>query len=359
MKSLVYLLALGLFVVSSVAVQAKKEEEAESAEQAYAALEKIFSDKDAEPNRRVFEKLSQGSIAFICERPHDGLTFKLIGRLVNYGVSTIKGRSAELKLEWFQRVQADVAAKQLEEALSVEAKTALLAVEAAMLEGSFKTRRSNEVFRNWRERLDELAKCENSDRFVRDREQGFVEALYPLKPEATEARVRKLAETGGRYTAEWARGELQLIEVRKKPFEMSFKALDGKDVDFSKLRGKYVFLVFWSADAKGLMEQRNALAESERDVGAKNFAVLTVLCDREIDAAKAAEIVAQKKMKWPVLFDGAGEGGVYARQLNVSAKNLPAGFLFDQQGLLIKTNVQMKNAASEVRKLLDAEQAGK
>lgn len=355
MKSLPRVIIVGIAL--SLAVFSPAKDDANSAsltpEQAYAPIEKMLGDKTAQPGKRLFEQLSVASIKFIEDYSREGQSAKLIGRLLNFGVSTLKSSSAEMRLEWYQRVQADVAAKLLDNATTDDAKTALIALDAAMFEGIFRNRRSNEVFRAWRERIDELTERANSDKFVRDREQGFVEVLYPIKSEATETHVRKLVESGGRYTKEWARGELKLIEVRKQPFEAKLTCVDGTVIDFHQLRGGFVYLMFWNSEAKALGEQRASLSEAEARLGKKNLIVITVLCEAGIDAAKAAEIVTQKKIKWPVFFDAGGDGGELAQKLNVTAKNLPAGFLFNREGFLIKANLQMKNVGGEVGKLID------
>ncbi len=41
-------------------------------------------------------------------------------------------------------------------------------------------------------------------------------------------------------------GQLTILEQIRKPIEMKFTALDGSEVDLSKLRGKVVLLEFWA-----------------------------------------------------------------------------------------------------------------
>ena len=66
------------------------------------------------------------------------------------------------------------------------------------------------------------------------------------KPEKAKALLKQIAENGPPREAAAAKGQLTKMEALGKPVDISFKSLDGRVVDITKLKGKVVLIDFWA-----------------------------------------------------------------------------------------------------------------
>ncbi len=131
-------------------------------------------------------------------------------------------------------------------------------------------------------------------------------------------------------------GELagaQLFEVQnlipgKGAPEIEGVGVDGKKIKLSDYRGKVVVLVFWGSWCGPCMAEVPHL----RELTAKHFRrPFTVVGVNSGDTrAKAAKVVREEKMKWPVFVDG--EDGPIVRKWNVTG--FPMIYVIDAGGVI-------------------------
>ncbi|MBI5768541.1 MAG: TlpA family protein disulfide reductase [Verrucomicrobia bacterium] len=148
--------------------------------------------------------------------------------------------------------------------------------------------------------------------------------------------------------AGWAQSDLNLVEVRKAPYALKFTALDGKEVDFEKLRGKAVALVFFSAAHEGSVKNLVALKEAA-SLYKRELAVVAVSFDKAENRPKLEETLKAQKIAFPVHFDGREAKNDWSPKLNVTS--VPRIAFFDQKGILLNNNLAANRVEPEVKRL--------
>jgi thiol-disulfide isomerase/thioredoxin len=147
-----------------------------------------------------------------------------------------------------------------------------------------------------------------------------------------------------------AKSSLESIKIRKeltsKPFQESFKALDGSDVDFAKLRGKVVLVDFWATWCPPCMAEVPKLVETYKKLHGKGFEIVGISLDSDEDELK--KVLADKEMTWPQYFERKEENQL-AKKYGISA--IPEMWLINKKGM-VKIYSRDQDLAEEVEKLL-------
>jgi thiol-disulfide isomerase/thioredoxin len=143
---------------------------------------------------------------------------------------------------------------------------------------------------------------------------------------------------------------LRFFELSKKPLEMAFTAIDGREVDLAKLRGKVVLIDFWATWCGPCIEEVPNVKAVFAKYHDQGFEVVSISLDSEKDRQKFIDLVAKESVSWPQYFDGKGWKNRYAVEYTITG--IPAMFLIDQTGLLVTTNARGPKLESEVKRLL-------
>ena len=145
--------------------------------------------------------------------------------------------------------------------------------------------------------------------------------------------------------------QLTKIESRKslkeKPLDLKFTAVDGTEVDLSKLRGKVVLVDFWATwcgPCVGEIPKVVATYEKLHDSG---FEIVGISFDQ--DKAKLEKMTKDKGMPWVQFFDGQGWKNKFGQQFGVNS--IPEMWLVDKKGMVVDTNAR-QDLESKVQKLL-------
>ena len=131
-----------------------------------------------------------------------------------------------------------------------------------------------------------------------------------------------------------------------KPLAIQFKALDGREVDLAKLRGKVVLLDFWATWCGPCIKELPAVKSAFAKFNAKGFEIIGISLDQE--RPELEKLVAEEKMSWPQYFEG-GEKNKFADEFQIAS--IPTMWLVDKKGNLRDLNGQ-ENLAAKVEKLL-------
>ena len=87
-----------------------------------------------------------------------------------------------------------------------------------------------------------------------------------------------------------------------KPLALKYAAVDGREVDLDKMRGKVVLVDFWATDSERSVDLLPAVKEAYGKFHAKGFEIAGINLDEEKESL--TNFVAEEKVEWPQYFDG-------------------------------------------------------
>ncbi len=132
------------------------------------------------------------------------------------------------------------------------------------------------------------------------------------------------------------------------PLDLKFTALDGREVDLAKLKGKVVMVEFWSTDCGPCIGQIPELKAVYEKLNPKGFEIIAISLDEKESSLK--KLIKEKALPWPQYFDGKGWENQFATRYGIFS--IPTTWLVDKRGNLRFT--QTHSALEEqVAALLD------
>lgn len=136
---------------------------------------------------------------------------------------------------------------------------------------------------------------------------------------------------GGRDLAAFAAGPLKGLEIAKDPVPQppnSFAGPDGTPTQLSAFHGKVVLVNLWATWCAPCVTEMPTLAGLQRAMGDQDFKVVAISVDREKDAAKAKQELAELGKGSLAFYHDPKMAIVYP----LKARGFPTSILYDREG---------------------------
>ena len=136
-------------------------------------------------------------------------------------------------------------------------------------------------------------------------------------------------------------------DLKTKPLDMKFTAVDGREVDLAKLQGKVVLIDFWATWCGPCVAELPNVLKAYKELHPKGFEIIGISLDS--DKAKLESFVKARGMEWPQFFDGKSWRNEISSKYGINS--IPAMWLVNKKGMVVSTNA--RGALEEkVQKLL-------
>jgi thiol-disulfide isomerase/thioredoxin len=136
-------------------------------------------------------------------------------------------------------------------------------------------------------------------------------------------------------------------DVKAKPLDLKFTAVDGREVDIAKMRGKVVLVDFWATWCGPCVAELPKVLKAYADLHEKGFEIVGISFDQ--DKGKLEAMTKEKGMTWPQFFDGKGWQNDFGKRFGINS--IPRMWLVDKKGMVVDTNGR-DDLAGKVAKLL-------
>lgn len=161
--------------------------------------------------------------------------------------------------------------------------------------------------------------------------------LWATLDTAKEASLLELAakSTNEQVAAE-AKKRIDKKEKLKKPLDISFKDIEGKQVSLAEMKGKVVLIDFWATWCGPCVAEIPNVVAVYNKFKDKGFEIIGISLDQDKDAL--TKFVKEKNMPWPQYFDGKGWQNEISQRYGI--ESIPAMWLVDKDGKVVSTEAR-------------------
>jgi thiol-disulfide isomerase/thioredoxin len=181
-------------------------------------------------------------------------------------------------------------------------------------------------------------------------ENTYLSLLETQKPDATLARLQHSLQSANHEVRQLAAGRLRIETARREPLELKFTAIDGREVDLAKLRGKVVLIDFWAMWCGPCIAELPNVKAVYEEYHDRGFEIVGISLDEKADQEKLRQFVQQEGLPWPQYYDGKKWKTALAKEFSISS--IPAMLLLGPDGRLASTSARGPALETEVKRLL-------
>jgi len=212
---------------------------------------------------------------------------------------------------------------------NVRADAGLVLLQLASLE--FDRNRSEAAARSLSAAIKKFSETHPDDARMPALRMTEAQALEAYEPDRARELYKEAAASGDPELSSAAKAGLELMDMRAKPLELSFTAVDGRKVDLADLRGKVVLVDFWATWCPPCVEEVPGLVETYEKFKDKGFEIVGISLDSDKGALE--KFTEENKMTWPQFFDGQGWDNELAKRFKI--QSVPTMWLLDREGKLV------------------------
>ena len=161
---------------------------------------------------------------------------------------------------------------------------------------------------------------------------------YDGKPDKARSLANELIDSSApeQYKIR-SKGFLNRLDSFGKPISLQFTAVDGREANLTKLRGKVVLVDFWATWCGPCVKEIPNVKAAYDKFHGQGFEVIGISCDT--DKERLNKFLKEKGILWPQYFDGKQQGdNKFTVEFGVDG--IPHMFLVDKKGLLRFDNVR-------------------
>jgi peroxiredoxin len=139
----------------------------------------------------------------------------------------------------------------------------------------------------------------------------------------------------------------QAQAIGSAPPDFSARDISGRKVTLSELKGKVILLEFWATWCPPCRVEVPNLLEINRKFKSKQFVMISVSLDRDLQAAR--KFVADKQMDWVHIIDA--EAGQKIATL-YQVEYIPSTFVIDRKGMIESSQLRGDELKNKIAALL-------
>ena len=178
----------------------------------------------------------------------------------------------------------------------------------------------------------------------------LVRTVEAQAPAAMPALVERMASSPSVHVRELAAKRRLVLEAMKRPLELKFTALDGREVDTTKWRGKVVIVDFWASYCSPCIAAMPHLKDLYAKYHDRGLEIVNISVDKEAARDSLVKLVAKLELPWPQFFDGKENQGEFAVRYGVQP--IPHLLLFGPDGMIAAVTPGYNALEAEIRRLL-------
>lgn len=194
---------------------------------------------------------------------------------------------------------------------------------------------------DWRKAVDEFARERPDSPLLAALETSYAGSRYRTDRDEARRHLQSLLSSSNQGLAVAARERLEEWEEWEKlgPVETwRFTAIDGREVDIGKMRGKVVLIDFWATWCGPCVKEFPSLQKLYAEHRDRGLEIVGIALEydrptKEASLAKLRDYVAQKNLPWPHYADGNGWKTKFAAAQGI--QSIPRMIIIDRQGTVI------------------------